>query len=213
MDPASAYNLMCPTCILSNQAYYYCTLDDTCRSTPVDNLSCEKDLLSCLAYRTNDLGVKEIPPFTTIKASFNYTVSSTKAVRFAISNQDSKNKGWFKVMVKNAPVVESEDQIVDVADDSTEIVNLSNEILPEKDPGLFIKYFDQNSGDMKTDFVYSKTGKSYLKPLNTRFLYIYAVNNTKQTVRVMYGNTKYSVFGLSFQLGLVSLAILSILII
>ena len=136
-------------------------------------------MLSCLAYRTNDIGVKEIPPFTKIKASFNYTVTSTKALRFAISNQDSKTKGWFKVMVKNAPLVDSEDEIVDVTEDSTEIIDLSNEILTEKDPGLHIKYFDQNSGDMKNDFVYSKTGKSYLKPLNTRFLYIYAVNNTK----------------------------------
>ena len=116
-------------------------------------------------------------------------------------------------MVKNAPLVNSEDYTVDVTEDSTEIIDLSNEILPDKDPGLFIKYFDQNSGDMKTDFVYSKTGKSYLKPLNTRFLYIYAVNNTKQTVRVMYGNTKYSLYGLSFQMGLVCLAILTILII
>jgi hypothetical protein len=179
VDPASAFNLMCPTCVLTNSSYYYCTRDDTCRKTPVDNLSCEQGLLSCLAYRTNDIGVKEIPPFTKIKASFNYTVTSTKALRFAISNQDSKTNGWFKVMVKNAPLVDSEDEIVDVTEDSTEIIDLINEILTEKDPGLYIKYFDQNSGDMKTDFVYSKTGKSYLKPLNTRFLYIYAVNNTK----------------------------------
>jgi hypothetical protein len=108
----------------------------------VDNLSCEQGLLSCLAYRTNDIGVKEIPPFTKIKASFNYTVTSTKALRFAISNQDSKTKGWFKVMVKNAPLVDSQDEIVDVTEDSTEIIDLSNEILTEKDPGLHIKYFD-----------------------------------------------------------------------
>jgi hypothetical protein len=68
---------------------------------------------------------------------------------------------------------------VDITEDSTEIIDLSNEILPDKDSGLFIKYFDQNSGDMNIDYVYSKTGKSYLKPLNTRFFYIYAVGNTK----------------------------------
>lgn len=68
---------------------------------------------------------------------------------------------------------------MDVTDETTEIIDLSNEILAEKDAGLKIKYFDQNTGNMATDFVYSKTGKSYLKPLNTRFLYIYALNNTK----------------------------------
>ncbi len=82
-------------------------------------------------------------------------------------------------MVKNAPLLEEQDQIVDVPEDSTEIIDLSNEILPEKDPGLYIKYYDQNSGEMNTDYVYSKTGKSYLKPLNTRFFYIYAIGNTK----------------------------------
>lgn len=134
---------MCPACVTANASYYYCTKDDTCRTTPVDTLSCEQGLLSCLAYKTQDLGVKEIPPFTSIKASFNYTVTSTKAIRFAISNQDSKTKGWFKLMVKNAPIVEGDgDQTVDVTEDTTEIIDLSNEILTEKDDGLKIKYFD-----------------------------------------------------------------------
>jgi hypothetical protein len=75
----------------------------------VETLSCERDILACLAYRTHDLGVKEIPPFTTVKASFNYTITSSKAIRFAISNQDSKRKGWFKIMVKDAPTISDED--------------------------------------------------------------------------------------------------------
>ena len=102
---------------------------------------------------------------------------------------------------------------MDVTEDSTEIINLKNEIKPEISPGLFIKYFDQNRGDLKTDFVYSKTGKSYLKPLNTRFIYIYAVNDTKQTVRVMYGNTNYSILGFSLKMTIGCLVILSLLII
>lgn len=38
----SDYNLKCTTCAhISNSSFYYCTNDDSCRSTPVDNLSCE----------------------------------------------------------------------------------------------------------------------------------------------------------------------------
>jgi hypothetical protein len=100
-DLASEYNTKCAACAhASNGTYYYCTLDDTCRTNFVDAKSCEQGFLGCLAYKTNDLGVKEIPPFTSLRSSFNSTVTATKAIKFAISNQDSKKKGWFKLMLK-----------------------------------------------------------------------------------------------------------------
>ena len=97
-------------------------------------------MLACLAYRTNDIGVKEIPPFTKLRSSFNYTVTSSKAVRFAISNQDSKTKGWFKLMLKEAPT--DPDQIYsDSSDeDTTEIADIK--ILADKPSGIYIKYFE-----------------------------------------------------------------------
>ena len=62
--------------------------------------------------------------------------------------------------------------------DTTNFVDIRNEILESKLDGVYIKYFDQNTGNYKTDFVYSKSGKSYLKPLNTRFIWVYTIGDS-----------------------------------
>jgi hypothetical protein len=77
----------------------------------------------------------------------------------------------------------------DTSVDSTEIIDISNSILDKPPSGVSISYFDQNTGIISPDYVYSKTGKSYLKPLNTRFLFV-QTSDSPVTVTVMYGNTK-----------------------
>ena len=202
---------MCAACAHANNTYYYCTVDDTCRSTPVDTKSCEQGLLACLAYKTNDLGVKEIPPFTLVRSSFNYTVTPQNAVKFAISNQDSKRKGWFKLMLKNGQQVDPDDVYPDSADvDTTSLVDIRDQILESKPDGIYIKYFDQNTGNFKTEFVYSKAGKSYLKPLNTRFIWVYAIGNST-TVSVLYGNYKGALLGYALGAFKVAAIVLSVI--
>lgn len=76
-----------------------------------------------------------------MRASFNYTVTPQKAVRFALSNQDSKTKGWFKLMMKNPPT-DPDAGISDNPDDTTEIIDLRHEILDSLPAGIYVKYFD-----------------------------------------------------------------------
>ena len=74
----------------------------------MENNSCEQGIATCINYGSADLGIKEIPPFTpNTKASFNYTIRSGNGARFAISNQDSITKAWFKLMLKTAPSLDS----------------------------------------------------------------------------------------------------------
>ncbi|TNV75719.1 hypothetical protein FGO68_gene11109 [Halteria grandinella] len=91
-------------------------------------------------------------------------------------------------MLKNA-VYDEDGSGMESASDTTEIIEIGSSILSSAPAGVYITYFDQNTGLTTPDFVYSKTGKSYLKPLNTRFLYVYS-NNSDVTLSVMYGNTK-----------------------
>ena len=140
-----------------------------------------------------------------MRSSFNYTVTPQNAIKFAISNQDSKRKGWFKLMLKSGQQVDPDDVYPNSADvDATSLVDIRNDILESKPEGIFIKYFDQNTGNFKTEFVYSKAGKSYLKPLNTRFIWVYATGDATTTVSVLYGNYKGALIG--YALGAVKIA-------
>ena len=94
-------------------------------------------------------------------------------------------------MLLTAPPVGSSGLSSDTLVDTTEISDITNLILPSVPSGVILYYFDENSVSIAPDYVYSKTGKSYLKPLNTRFLYV-ATNNSDVTVQVMYGNTTYA---------------------
>ena len=156
--------------------------------------------------------MKEIPPFTLVRSSFNYTITPQNAVKFAISNQDSKRKGWFKLMLKDGQQVDPDDVYPDSAEvDTTQLVDIRNDILESKPDGIYIKYFDQNTGNFKTEFVYSKAGKSYLKPLNTRFIWVYATENASTTVSVLYGNYKGALLRFAFGAVKVAAIVLSVM--
>ena len=98
----STFSGNCAKCVTYNSTWFYCSKTAVCSNVTIDDQSCEQGLSTCLIYNSVDLGIKEIPPFTTVKSSFNYTITQNKTVRFAISNQDSKTKGWFKLMLKTA---------------------------------------------------------------------------------------------------------------
>ena len=107
-------------------------------------------------------------------------------------------------MLKNGQQVDPDNVYPDSADvDTTSLVDIRDDILESKPDGIYIKYFDQNTGNFKTEFVYSKAGKSYLKPLNTRFIWVYATGNST-TISVLYGNYKGAILG--YALGAVKVA-------
>ncbi len=136
---ATDYNGKCVSCVLANSTFYYCTKSNLCVSTFVENQSCEQGLTTCLNYKSVDLGLKEITPFSNIRASFNYTVKEGQGVRFGISNQDSKVKGWFKVMLKTSS---GEEGGSESAQDTTEVIDIKNDILSEVPAGVKLYYFD-----------------------------------------------------------------------
>ncbi len=59
--------------------------------------------------------------------------------------------------------------------------------------------------------MYSKAGKSYLKPLNTRFIWVYATGDAKTTVSVLYGNYKGALLGYAFEAVKVAAIVLSVI--
>lgn len=140
------YESNCPKCVTAlNGTLYYCTKNHTCSNQTIDNFSCEQGIATCLNYVSVDLGLKEIPPFTTVKSSFNYSLRNNQSVKFAISNQDSKTKAWFKIMIKNGLVVNENGDTVsymESATDHTEISDMKHSILESSPSGVFVSYFD-----------------------------------------------------------------------
>lgn len=49
--------------------------------------------------------------------------------------------------------------------------------------------YDPNNGTITSNYIFSRTGKSYIKPLNSNFYFVGA-NNGSFTVHITYGNTK-----------------------
>ena len=49
--------------------------------------------------------------------------------------------------------------------------------------------YDPNNNTITSEYIFSRTGKTYIKPLNTLFYYAGA-NNGGYTLHVTYGNTK-----------------------
>ena len=80
-------------------SYYYCTDNNACVSTlpaaPVP--SCEKGIITCLSYKSRDLGVFQIVPYVTTSHSFNYNLTDGNSIKFAVSNQDPNITAWMAV--------------------------------------------------------------------------------------------------------------------
>jgi hypothetical protein len=131
------YANMCVGCVLNvnnetNSTNYFCSKQGQCSTVYVENNSCEQGVATCINYGSADLGIKEIPPFSpNTKASFNYTIRSGSGARFAISNQDSITKAWFKLMLKIAPSVDSVGSLgeQEFATDSTDFAYIKDLIL------------------------------------------------------------------------------------
>src|SRR5687767_2326006 len=91
---AASYHNKCVPCVLNSNNYYYCTQTSECQATAIAYNSCEQGILTCLAYKSTDLGVKEIPPYNKTQRSFNFTIMDGESTRFAISNYDPTKISW-----------------------------------------------------------------------------------------------------------------------
>ncbi|CDW71153.1 UNKNOWN [Stylonychia lemnae] len=132
--------------------------------------SCERGLLTCLSYKSDDLGVQEIAPFNKTVKYFNKTLSDGDGIKFAISNQDSKQKAWVEIQISS----ENSQTKLDTA------------------PSAFQMYtYDPNNGTLTSEYIFSRTGKTYIKPLNSLFYYA-AAKDGAYTLHVTYGNMKNS---------------------
>ena len=57
-------------------------------------------------------------------------------------------------------------------------------------PSSFLMHaYDPNNGDLTSDYIFSRTGKTYIKPLNSIFYYV-AAKDTGYTIHVTFGNMK-----------------------
>lgn len=81
------------------------------------------------------------------------------------------------------------------------------ETIESKPSSLHLYYYDQVNGNMSS-YVFSKTGKTYLKPLTTRFFYV-ASNSTEVILNITYGNTKWAMQSAS--IGLITILLVSII--
>ena len=185
----------CVGCVLNvttetNQTSFYCSKTGVCTNVYIENQSCEQGIATCINYASGDMGLLEIPPFTKTKSSLNFTVRNGTGVRLGISNQDSKVTGWFKLMLMAAPPLDplDPDDVAFTAADTTVIPNLASRILTTVPSGVNLYYYNQNTGSTSVNYIYSAVGKAYLKPLNTRFLFI-GTNSSDVNVFLVYGNT------------------------
>ena len=90
------------------------------------------------------MGVLEIAPFTKTKSSLKFTIRNGTGVRLAVSNQDSKVTGWFKVMLMSAPAFSplEPDDVTFTSTDITDISSLSSRILTSVPSGVNLYYYN-----------------------------------------------------------------------
>ena len=92
-------------------------------------------------------------------------------------------------MLMTAPTLNplEPDDVTFTAADTTVISSLTSRILTSVPSGVNLYYYNQNTGSTSVNYIYSAVGKTYLKPLNTRFLFI-GTNNSDVSVFIKYGN-------------------------
>lgn len=93
----SVFNNMCMDCIRNNATNYYCTQTNQCLSTFVSGMSCEQGPQVCLDYNAKDLGLLEIAPYNKTINLLNYTINAGSSIKFAVTNEDSKTKGYMEL--------------------------------------------------------------------------------------------------------------------
>lgn len=112
-------------------------------------MGCEQGIKTCRTYRTENLGVKEIPPYNDTYESFNFTIYDGKAYKFAIANQDSQRRANFKF-----------NMTINVTDENGIVVT---KVLDQPPEWYELSYYDPSNGT-KEDYIFSKVGRSYMLP-------------------------------------------------
>ena len=73
-DDATPFHGKCVSCVSHPDTFYYCSALEECHMAPVDKQACESGIMTCLAYKAKDLGMKVIPPYNRTTASFFETI-------------------------------------------------------------------------------------------------------------------------------------------